>query len=433
MLVIPPVNPCDPPPMAHYVILVKEYPPDPTAVGQHAEGAAVMLGQRGHRVTVYTNDRDNDNPSIRYSNESRHPNVRVKRLPLTSFGKRTIFHRLLGQSSYLLQVFFRLLFKWRVDGVILTTAPPTIGLMYLVLRAFRPFKTLYWVMDLNPDQAVAAGIFQEGSLPVRTLRWTNRKLIDSADRVVVMDRFMRKQLLERAGLPREASRKVETIPPWPLEDNLRRVPREENPFIEEHGLADKRCVFMYSGNHSLVHPLDTLLEAIREVQDREDLAFLFIGGGRGKASVERFIEEAQPKNVRSLPYQPLERLSYSLSAADVQIVVMGEAMVGMVHPCKIYGAMAIGKPVLYVGPLHSHLGELVSLCGFGWCVEQGDVEGLARIIDEIAAMPRAELAEMGAKGAALIHGRESDRGHTLEGSYSAKVLAGKFCDLVEAL
>ena len=101
---------------------------------------------------------------------------------------------------------------------------------------------------------------------------------------------------------------------------------------------------------------------------------------------------------------------------------MGDSMVGMVHPCKIYGAMAVGKPVLFIGPRQSHLGELVGLCGFGWVVGHGEVDRLEALIDEIAAMSREEREAIGAKG------RE-----VMQKSYSADVLAGRFCELVEGL
>lgn len=164
------------------------------------------------------------------------------------------------------------------------------------------------------------------------------------------------------------------------------------------------------------------MEAIRRKKERKDLAFLFVGGGRGKETVGSFIKAEEPVNVRSLPYQALETLRFSLSAADVQIVVMGEKMVGIVHPCKIYGAMAVGKPVLFIGPRNSHLGELVSLYGFGWIVEHGEVDRLGELIDEISNMPREAREAVGAKGFDLF-----------QQSYSADALAGRFCDLVEAL
>ncbi|MGC9452839.1 MAG: glycosyltransferase family 4 protein, partial [Oceanipulchritudo sp.] len=408
--------------MAHYVMLTQVYPPDPAAPGQHFESAALRLASRGHRLTVYTSDRDSSDSSIRLNGSSRHPGVRVVRLPWSNFGIRSQFLRHLSQMVYLGQVFFRLLIKGGVDGVILTTNPPTVGMMYLVLRAFRRFPTLYWVMDVNPDRSIAMGHRGEDSPMVVLLDWCNGRIYRICETVVVLDRYMRQRILRKNFLRDEECGKVEIIPPWPLEKELRPVPREENTFLTAHNLENKRCIFMYSGNHSLVHPLGTLLSAIRARKNREDLSFLFVGGGEAKGGVESFIEEQRPSNVRSFPYQPLETLSFSLSAADVQIVVMGDPMVGIVHPCKIYGAMAVGKPVLYIGPLKSHLGELVSLCGFGWVVDHGEVERLEALIDEIAAMPREEREAMGARGRELI-GK----------SYSAEILAGRFCELVEGL
>lgn len=405
------------------IFLTQVYPPDAAAVGQYFESAAVRLAERGHEVMVYTADRDYNNPSIRYDGRSRHRNVRVVRLPFTSFGKRTLFHRLLGQGLYLMQVFFCLLFARKVSGVVLTTIPATTGILYVFLRIFRRFPTLYWVMDVNPDQAVAMRLVREDKLAVKLMRWANRRLLKACSKIIVLDRYMRQRVVSSLNKTKgRISEKTEILAPWSLEQHCQSIPRAENTFLKMHELGDKRCIFMYSGNHSWVHPLGTVLKAIRRKSHREDLTFLFVGGGRGKAEVEAFIEEECSLNTRSLPYQPLETLSHSLSAADVHLVVMGNEMVGIVHPCKIYGAMAVGKPVLFIGPRESHLGELVAENGFGWVVEHGDVEGLATLIDEIAAMPREEREAMGAKG------RE-----VLEKSYSADALARQFCDLVEGL
>lgn len=164
-------------------MLTQVYPKDPAAVGQYFEDAAIRLAEEGHSVTVYTADRDYDDPSIRYDGYSRHANVRVVRLPLTSFGKKSILHRLLGQASYLSQCFIRLLFARKVDGVVFTTIPATTGVMYLCLSWLRRFRTLYWVMDINPDQAVALGAVRPGSLPEKLLGMANRRLVQKPTRL----------------------------------------------------------------------------------------------------------------------------------------------------------------------------------------------------------------------------------------------------------
>jgi hypothetical protein len=68
-------------------------------------------------------------------------------------------------------------------------------------------------------------------------------------------------------------------------------------------------------------------------------------------------------NILCLPYQPLNELAASLSAADAHVVVMGEAMLGLVHPCKIYNILAVGAPVIYIGPKPSHVTEILDRLG----------------------------------------------------------------------
>jgi colanic acid biosynthesis glycosyl transferase WcaI len=90
--------------------------------------------------------------------------------------------------------------------------------------------------------------------------------------------------------------------------------------------------------------------------------------------------------VLCLPYQPLDKLSASLSAADAHVVVMGDAMLGLVHPSKIYDMLAVGAPVIYVGPVPSHVTEIFKglKSHYPWAgVWHGAVEDLVKQIKQL--------------------------------------------------
>jgi hypothetical protein len=136
---------------------------------------------------------------------------------------------------------------------------------------------------------------------------------------------------------------------------------------------------MYSGNHSPCHPLDTLLQAAERLADNNDVAFCFVGGGSEFRKVEEHVRNRRLRNVRCLPYQPMKTLSASLSAADLQVVVMGEQFVGMVHPCKIYNILATRRQFLYIGPPESHVSDIIaglSLEKAAYVSQHGDVDGM---------------------------------------------------------
>ena len=87
-----------------------------------------------------------------------------------------------------------------------------------------------------------------------------------------------------------------------------------------------------------------------------------------------------------LPYQPLTQLSASLSAADAHVVVMGDAMLGLVHPCKIYNMLSVAAPVVYIGPKSSHVTEILDRLGGKYPairVAHGEADILAGQIQEL--------------------------------------------------
>ena len=380
-----------------FLIISQVYPPDPTSVGQHMHDAAQALARQGLEVRVLTSARGYENPSVKYPKRELLDGVEIIRLPLSSFGKKSIAHRLVGQSLFLLQAFFRGVFTRRLCCVLVSTSPPMASVAALMIRCFRRVAVKFWVMDLNPDQLIQMGIIKETSLPARAFNLLNKTILRVSDDVIALDRFMAERLVKKL----DVREKITILPPWPHTDYDESVEHSENPFRRQHGLTGK-FVVMYSGNHSLTSPVITVLDAAVKMQDRPDLVFMFIGGGIGKRDVREILERHHPKNIVDLPYQPFDQLRYSLSAADVHVVTMGNNVVGVIHPCKVYGAMALGRPILLVGPSECHVADIMRNKHVGWHVQHGDVVGTIAAIDQMLALPPAELQTMGDEAAKIV-------------------------------
>jgi colanic acid biosynthesis glycosyl transferase WcaI len=366
------------------------YPPDPAAVGQQLGDAAAELARRGHSVVVYTSARGYDDPSVTYPLRESRAGVEIRRLAGTSFGKGSLLRRLAGALSFMVQSFWIIMTRRGVAGVVFTTTPPLVGVAVVLAARLRRIPTVYWLMDLNPDQLIALGALQDRSVTARLLRAAARYPLRHTTRVIALDRFMADRVVAQASLRRPPA----VIPPWAHEREIGARRNGAHEFREHHGLTN-RFVIMYSGNHSASNPLTTLLQAAVRLRDNHRLAFVFAGGGRGKQEVERFRSEYALDNVILLPYHPIEVLGSLLAAADVHVVSLGDPMVGIIHPCKIYGAMAAARPVLYFGPAPSHITEMLDRHGFGWSVPHGDVDAAVATIREVAGLPAAALAARG--------------------------------------
>jgi len=407
-----------------FLILSQVYPPDPASVGQHMHDVAAELARRGWRVKVVTSDRGYDDPTIKYDRFEVRDGVEVHRVRWSSFGKKSIPIRALAMLIFMLHCLWAGFTTRKLAAILVSTSPPMCGFAAAVAHSIRRVPLKYWVMDLNPDQMIELGKMKPNSFAAKVLNALQRFVLRRSDHVIPLDRFMADRLLHKLK-PAEQERlkqRMTIMPPWPHEDTLDVVRHEENPFREKHAL-NGRFVFMYSGNHGYSTPVTTLLQAALKMNDNpedKDILFMFIGGGVGKKEVEKTIADHKPANIVSLPYQPFKELRYSLSAADVHLVTVGNDVVGVVHPCKIYGAMAVSRPILLVAPDPCHASDIVRDNKAGWHISHGDIDGAVRTIRSIARMPREELAAMG------NHAKDY-----IDRDMSKDALCHRFCDLME--
>ncbi len=378
------------------LVISQVYPPDGAAVGRPLADVAEEMARRGWRVLVVTAAHGYEDPTVRYPSRETLGGVRVWRLPASSFGKTTLARRLLGGGLFVAQALACGLFVRGMPVVLVSTSPPFAGFAGAILTWLRGLPAVWWVMDLNPDQIVAAGQLAPQAWPVRLFRAMNRITLRLAKRVIVLDRFMR----ERLAVTAEGDGGTHVIPPWSAVRPSQWRPSWPNAFRAAHGLEQK-FVVMYAGNHALQHPLDTLLAAAAEFEHDRDLVFVCIGGGAGKGAIDAKIRGGTP-NLVSLPFQPPECLDETLAAADVHVVSMGNDVVGIVHPCKIYGALAVGRPVLFFGPADSPPGELLATINAGRCVEHGDVAGAVAAITGLRSLAPETRAAMGQAAARAI-------------------------------
>jgi len=361
------------------LLLNQAFHPDVVSSGQHLTDLAVDLAQAGHDVTVVTAASGYDDPTHRFRYSEIWKGINVIRVPAIRLGKASRWRRAIDFSSFLALCSFRSVTLGSFDVVVAMTSPPLISVIAALLVRLRGGRFVFWVMDLNPDEAIAAGWLSAGSRAARLLERLLRYSLNSASKVVVLDRFMKDRVLARGLDPL----KVMTIPPWTHDDEVGFDADRRRTFRRAHGFADK-FVVMYAGNHSPCHPLDTLLDAAQKLRNHGDITFVFVGGGSGVEKVQRFCESHRLANIIQLPYQPLSALGATLSAADLHVIALGDPFVGIVHPCKIYNILRVASPVLYIGPAESHVTDIASRLprGIVHSFRHGDVAGVADCIVE---------------------------------------------------
>ena len=290
------------------LLLNQVFYPDVVATAQHLSDLAAALTQRGHEVTVVSSRRAYEHPETLFPARERWRGVDIIRVYSTRFGKGAKWRRAADFASFLLGCGARLLFLPRHDVVVALTTPPLISFLGAWRAKLWGAKFCYWVMHFNPDEAIAAGWLRADSFAARFLERLSRFSLRRADDIIALDRFMRDRIMAKDI----AAEKVAVIPPWSQDGEVRFDAAGREEFRAQHGLTGK-FVVAYSGNHSPVHPLDTVMQAADQLRQELNLVFVFIGGGSEFARVKKWA--AGNPQVVCLPYQPLNQLSGSLSAA----------------------------------------------------------------------------------------------------------------------
>lgn len=377
-----------------YLIITQVFYPDTVSVSQHLSDLAFELAKQGNKVTVVTSRYPYEEKSLKYPAFENIRGVEIHRLSQTAFGKKKTLFRLLDFFSFYLNSSLKLLSvkKYEYDIILGTTVPPLLSFIGVLIANWKKSKFVYWVMDLQPELSISSGLIKKNSFIANFFTHIGNFIIKNSNRIVSLDRFMSNYLITRGAHPKN----VRTVPVWPVIDKLYIGDRMANPFRIENKFADK-IVIMYSGNHAYIHPLDTLLKAAYELKNEERFLFVFIGGGVRKKDVTDFKSKNNLQNIIQLPFQPRENIHNSLGSSDIQVVILGEGQVGYTHPNKVYGALYIGKPIIYIGPKNSHIGDILETLKDNIFVEHGQVNLLVEQLYHFKSMNIDRFEKIGGK------------------------------------
>jgi colanic acid biosynthesis glycosyl transferase WcaI len=379
-------------PGARILFINQYYWPDHASTAQHLADLAEALSAQGYECHVLASQSRYKPGEPRPPAYEEHEGVHIHRVPTTSLGRRGTWARMTDYLSFYAGALAKALLLPRFDAVVTLTTPPVIGLIGTFLKWFKKTRHVYWSMDLHPDASLALGRMSPKSLLGRSMSWLSGFVYRHADQVVVLGPYM----ADRIALKDVPPRRIAIIPVWSQRDEIYPTPRDANPMRKALGL-ERAFVAMYSGNLGLAHSFGEFIEAARRLRDRPSIVFLFVGGGPRLEEVKAARDREGLENIRLLDYVPRAKLQASLAMADVHLISMRPKMTGIVVPGKLYGAMAAGRPAVFVGPEHCEPADTIRDAGCGITTTPGDVDGLVAALLNLESNPSL-ARRMGERG-----------------------------------
>lgn len=329
--------------------------------------------------------------SVHVQGEELDPRVRWTRI--THWVERPAWRKLVSWMWACVQIWVLLMTRYRRYEVVFVSIPPMAYLLSVVL----PNRCSMVIWDVYPDLFKITGM-GEAHPVYRTWAWLNRVAFRRAYRVFTIGERMRGLVeqyvdMDVSGGEDERADGVLVTPIWSIFQEHERVPKAENPFVREHGL-DGRFVVQYSGNIGLTHQVEVMIDLAERMRHRSDILFQIIGRGPRKPVLERLVADRNLPNCMFLPFQSDEMFPFSLSAADVGVVIVDREIAMGSVPSKSYNLMNFGIPSLYFASEESELYHYAKRFGHAGCFDHANLDGAAAFIERLAgdAMERERLA-----------------------------------------
>lgn len=381
--------------LSHY------YPPEVNAPASRLSEHARVWHEAGHEVTVVTCAPNHPAGQLypgyrnRLWQEETIDGIRVIRLWTYLAANEGFLPRIANYLSYLFSLLF---WMWRLPraDVVMSTSPQFFcGLAgWFLKRGKRP-----WVLeirDLWPESIVTVGAMKRGAA-IRAIEKVEAFAYRKADLVVsVTDGFVPHIRARRPKGPIAVVKNGVDLSRFASD------PAAADAFRAENGLTGK-FVASYIGTHGMAHGLQAVIAAAERLRNRDDIAFLMVGGGAERETIKAMRDAKGLTNIVMLGQLPKAAMPAVWGASDAALVLLKRVdTFKTVIPSKMFEAMALGVPMIL--GVEGEAKALMEEGGAGIAITPEDDAELAAAILRLAD-DRALGRRIGASAQAFVRGQ----------------------------
>jgi colanic acid biosynthesis glycosyl transferase WcaI len=383
------------------MLLGLNYAPEPIGIGPYSAGLADTLAAEGHRVTAvvgkpfYPRWQSDPASNAHGWQASTEAGVHVVRcphyIPTRPEGVKRIMHLLSFALSALPAA---LIAAWRQRPQVVFAVAPALLSTITAWFVARLCGAKLWihVQDFEVETALATGLMSESGMGVRLGRWLEQWVLRRGDRVSTIS----PQMMAKLAAKQVADQRCYELRNW-ADARFKLDPAGAEALRAAWNIGQRK-VALYSGNIARKQGIEILIDAARQLAQRDDIVFVICGEGPNRAALAE--RAAGLANVQLRDLQPVERMGAMLAMADFHLLPQIAGAADLVLPSKLTNMLASGRPV--VATTEPGTGLHAEVDGCGPVVPPGDAAGLAKAIEQLAddSALRARFGENAAARAA---------------------------------
>ncbi len=368
------------------VLLYHFFHPDDVVSARQFSDLAVGLTERGYDVLALPCNRTWKNNTALPAAETWAGGT-IRRLWRPAWAQASNRGRILNALWMIAAWSWQALTLPRSPGevVIIGTDPVLSVLVAWPWKFLRPgSRVAHWCFDLYPEAAVADGLVRPNSLLAKALTALLKQAYHRCSVIANLGPCMR-DLLTKYSSPSALT----TITPWALIEPSAVVSPDATVRANLFG-AGVKLGLLYSGSFGRAHRYREFLALARRLRGT-GIEFCFAGRGNRADELKTAVEAADV-NVRFAGFAPESELELRLTACDLHLVSLQEEWTGTVVPSKFFGALAVGRAVLFAGSDQSAIAKWIHEHRVGWVVDATNLPAVAIELQWLAENPAERSA-----------------------------------------
>lgn len=294
--------------------------------------------------------------------------------------------------------------KKNIDVVFSNSTPPTQGALSGLVakkmskKVHKKISFIYNLQDIFPDSLVNAKMTKKGSMIWKIGRKIEDFTYKSANKIIVISEDFKDNVLSK-GVSKE---KIEVIPNWINTENVYPINRDNNVLFDRYNLDRNKFYICYSGNLGHSQNFNLLVRVAEKIlTTMPNVAFILVGEGAAKESLEAMVCEKKLTNIVMLPFQPYKDIAQVFSLGDVGLIISKPGIGGSSVPSKTWSIMAAERPVLASFDKKSQLWETLEKVEAGVISDSNDEAQFIKNI-EYCYQNRDSIRTMGKNGRRFV-------------------------------
>jgi len=302
------------------------------------------------------------------------------------YDRRSYLTRAFSWLHYSLSAFLQMLKVEKNTVIFIVSNPPILGIFVLIINFFKGTYYVVLVYDIHPDALIGFGILKKNSMIAKVWKLVNRKLWEKSTAVFTIGNIMAENLSNQFDVKNTNLGYVGVIPPWADTNKIKPIDKSNNPLTGTFS-QDGKITVLYSGNMGVSHDMDSILQSAYLLKDELDISFLLIGGGEKWQDAVDFKMKNSLSNLQIFPFQPEDKLPYTMTLADIALVSLDDGAEGLMVPSKMFYYMAGGAAIIGISRGDNDVSEVIQTACCGLTVEPKNPIQLALSIKELAKNP----------------------------------------------